>query len=162
MALFSYDIPSKLGFDLVDVILENILTQRTVKEISRTIGQHERHARFLIQNAEILKLIKKENGYWVLTGTGLDFLDCCKEEKQSILVKAVMKCNLFQELFRKLGTLDHLSTISTKQIASFLRENTVISNNRLHSISRKTAIRRASSVKKWIIWLKAHINNFQL
>lgn len=157
MSLLVFDVPSKCRFDLIQITLEYIRDGKTRKQLAQVIGQHIRHAHFLLQNAHILGFVEREGSNWALSRSGREFLEASMKKKGLILANAMLKSQLMSFVIGHAGSIENAAEMTAKQISRLLIENTVTSEDGSKRIQRVTAERRASSVKRWIQWLEGNM-----
>ena len=153
MIMESIEVPSKCRFELLDLTLETIHRGKTTEDLAIAIGEHQRQAHFLIQNARILGFAKKSKGGYTLTEKGKEYLNASQIERRYMFSYALLSCEIIDMLIQYMGSLGKAVNMSKDEISDFLVKHVRVPQSG-DLMQRVTADRRASTVKAWLTWLK--------
>ncbi len=141
------------SFEKVISLVENLSdSPMTTMEIADLFGFKERQSDYYFNACKYLGLAEKnkaEDGIKAfLTPLGKSLLKLCYKARQLEYVKLILKHRLFNEMFELI--LQKGEVPDKQYIAARMRELSICSENLL--------LRRASSVRGWLFWIKNLVN----
>lgn len=130
----------KLPF-LVDQGIDNY------KGVAKYFEFDKRQSNYYRDAAEILGLVRGEEGKYVLTEKGQEFIEMRPDQRSDYLLKNMLRLpimnEVFQEMVRRFQSEDPY--VTREEIAEIIENNS--------DLSGKTLKRRAGTIRSWFEWI---------